>query len=246
MTKPLIGLTTSRLAHKEGFSMLAVTEAYTEAIAEAGGAPVLIPLGLDDETLQAILPRLDGILFTGGGDIHPDAYGGTSHPKVYGVDQDRDRIELELVQDLSQNETPFLGICRGFQVIVVALGGSLYEDILDQHPGARKHDYFPDWPRDHLAHTVQIDQDSQLAKILGSTQVEVNSLHHQGARKVPPVLRETAHAPDGTVEAVELTGHVFGMAVQWHPEWLRMHAPMRSLFQAFVEAARVKSERGDR
>jgi putative glutamine amidotransferase len=122
-------------------------------------------------------------------------------------------------------------------VINVARGGSLYEDITDQHPGALKHDCYPDWPRDHLAHEVDIEPDSQLAQVLGRSHERVNSLHHQAIRQVSPELRTTAHAPDGIIEAVELPGHPFGLAVQWHPECLQAYAPMRLLFQAFVNAA---------
>jgi gamma-glutamyl-gamma-aminobutyrate hydrolase PuuD len=119
----------------------------------------------------------------------------------------------------------------------VALGGSLYEDLLDQYPNSLKHDRFPEKARDYLAHSVSIDENSQLAEILGTQEVQVNSLHHQGIRKAAPDLRSTAHAPDGVIEAVEAPEHPFGLAVQWHPEWLQAHLVMRSLFERFVQAA---------
>jgi len=240
MPRPLIGITTARLLNKANIHVLSVAEAYVQAVLGAGGLPVLLPLGLDEPTISELLARLDGLLFTGGGDIAPERYGGQPHERVYDVDLDRDRIELSLVDWTARQGKPFLGICRGFQVVNVALGGSLYEDILDQHAGALKHDYFPGYPRDQLVHPVQLTPGSRLASILGQTEVQVNSLHHQGVRQVPGVLTTTALAPDGIPEAVELPGHLFGLAVQWHPEWLQAHDPMRALFRALVEAAKNK------
>ena len=239
MIRPLIGITTARVLNNAHIHVMSVAEAYVQAVYQAGGLPLLIPLGISDADLAPLLVKLHGLLLTGGGDIDPARYGGQPHPKVYDIDHDRDRLELNLVVKASQAGMPFLGICRGFQVVNVAFGGTLYEDILDQHPGALKHDYFPGYPRDQLVHPVQVTQGSHLAEILAQTQVEVNSLHHQGVRQVPPDLRTTALAPDGIPEAVELRGHPFGLAVQWHPEWLQVHAPMRRLFQAFVEAAKT-------
>ena len=132
---------------------------------------------------------------------------------------------------------PFLGICPGLQLINVGLGGTLYADIAAQRPGALRHDYYPDYPRDYLAHAVEIRTGSRLAGILGDARVEVNSLHHQGIDRLAPGLTSVASAPDEIVEAVELPEHRFGLAVQWHPEWLGEHAPMRALFQDFVRAA---------
>jgi putative glutamine amidotransferase len=238
MLSPLIGITTSRVLNKSNIHVMSTPEAYVQAVYHAGGLPVLIPLGIADADLEAMLARLDGLLFTGGGDVAPERYGGLSHPKVYDVDLDRDRVEINLVELAVERKMPFLGVCRGFQVINVALGGTLYEDILDQHPGALKHDYFPGYPRDQLAHAVKIMPGSRLADILGQTEVEVNSLHHQGVRQMPGTLQLTALAPDGIPEAFELPGHPFGLAVQWHPEWLQAYAPMMRLFEEFVGEAK--------
>ena len=198
---------------------------------------MLIPLGLEEAAYQALFERMDGILFTGGGDIAPDQYGGQEHSKVGDVDAERDRVELWLAKQVVEQDKPFLGICRGFQVLNVALGGSLYEDILDQKDGALKHDYYPDYPRNLLSHGVEIEPASRLAGILGLTAAQVNSLHHQGVRQLASRLNATAHAPDGILEAYELPAHRFGLAVQWHPEWLQEHEPMRKLFSDFVEAS---------
>jgi putative glutamine amidotransferase len=236
MPKPLIGLTTTRMPNPDGRPTFAVNEPYVRAVSAAGGLPVLIPLTLSDDDLVGLLPRLDGILFTGGYDVDPRRYGSQPHPKVEKIDADRDRVELRLAQGVVEGGKPFLGICRGFQVLNVALGGSLYEHILDQLPGAIQHDRHGD-PRDFLSHSVSVEADSRLADILSGSQVQVNSLHHQGVRKLAPTLSPTAYATDGLIEAFELPGHPFGLAVQWHPEELQAHASMRSLFQAFVRSA---------
>jgi putative glutamine amidotransferase len=198
-------------------------------------------LGLAEETLDAILRRLDGIVFTGGGDVAPERYGSQAHPLVDDVDADRDRVEVHLLKRTLEQGLPFLGICRGLQVINVALGGTLYEDILDQRPNSLKHQYYPNWPRNYLAHSVQVEQNSRLGKMLGAPAVQVNSLHHQGIRDLAAPLQATAFAPDGVIEAFELAEHPFGMAVQWHPEWLQEHLPMQTLFRTFVRAADEKS-----
>jgi putative glutamine amidotransferase len=236
MSIPIIGVTTSRVKNNKGYPTLTVMEAYTSAVSKAGAAPVMIPLGLPAESLPSIVARLDGILFTGGGDIRPQVYGSQDHPKVSLIDDDRDRVELDLFHHLYQSGKPFLGICRGIQMINVALGGSLYEDILDQQPGSLNHDR-SHYARNYLAHPVDVVENSRLGHILGSPQVEVNSLHHQGIRDLAKGVIATACAPDGLIEAFEVPDYSFGLAVQWHPEWLQEHQPMRDLFRAFVQAA---------
>jgi putative glutamine amidotransferase len=237
MPVPLIGVTASRVFTEAGFPAMRILEAYVQAVSQAGAAPVLIPLGLTDEALRVIAARLDGIVFTGGGDILPQVYGADDHPAVDGVDADRDRVEIDLVKEVARSKLPFLGICRGIQVINVALGGTLYADIPDQFSGALKHDFSSDTEREVLAHAVEVDKNSRLAGILGITHTGVNSLHHQGLLQLAPGLKPVAYAPDGLVEAIELEGHPFGLAVQWHPEWMQKYAPMRALFKAFVTAA---------
>ena len=236
---PLIGITASRTASPSGLPQFSVIEAYVRAVTQAGACPVLIPSGLSGNELDTILQRLDGVLFSGGGDIDPIYYGVEPHPKVGEVDPDRDRVELHLLHKVVQEAIPFLGICRGLQLVNVGLGGTLYADIGDQLPGAHNHDFYPGWPRDHLAHAVQVAQGSRLAGILSLKLAEVNSLHHQAVCQLAPGLLPTAYSPDGLVEAVELPDHPFGLAVQWHPEWLTAHAPMQALFRAFVAAAKM-------
>ena len=233
----LIGLTINDGKNEAGNPYVNVSTHYINAILQAGGTPVLIPNQLPQAMWVDLFDRLDGILFTGGGDIAIQIFDGIDHPRVGGVDPERDSLELPLVRHAAEAGKPFLGICRGLQVINVALGGTLYTHIADQHPGAQRHDYYPDIPRNHLAHPVRVEEGNRLAEIFGQPLLEVNSLHHQGIQKLAPVLKAVGYAPDGLIEAVELPEHRFGFAVQWHPEWLTDQEPMRRLFKSFVDAA---------
>jgi len=241
MTPPLVGLTTSHTTSQSGLAQVSLTEAYVNALVHAGAAPILIPIGLPETTLQAIIHRLDGIVFTGGGDVHPDRYASQMHPLVDDIDPSRDQAEIQLIHNVCKENIPFLGICRGLQVINVALGGTLYEDILDQRPNSQRHQYSPGWSRNHLAHEVQIQSGSHLAEILGTKTASVNSFHHQGIRELANGLRATAVAPDGLIEAIELPGHPFALAVQWHPEWLTEDEAMQRLFRELVHTAETVS-----
>lgn len=234
---PLIGLTTYRNPNKPENPQISIGEAYIRAVSAAGGLPVAIPLGLSETTLDHILERIDGIIFTGGGDIAPEVYQSAPHPLVNAMDPDRDRVELHLLHRVIDRQMPFFGICRGLQVVNVALGGTLYEDILDQYQGGIRHQFSTEHPRDYLAHSVQVHRGSRLAAITGQEELKVNSLHHQGIRRLAESLSPVASAPDGLIEAVELEDYPFGLAVQWHPEWLAAHQPMQMLFSTFINTA---------
>lgn len=246
MPKPLVGITTFHSDSQRGYIYVAVTEAYIKAVIHAGAIPVLLPLGLPEDDLNQLLQTVDGVLFTGGGDIDPARFGGIPHPTVHEVDEDRDQMEIHLARQVVERGAPFLGICRGLQVINVALGGSLYTHIQDQHPNALKHDFFPGRPRNFHAHPVRVDEGTTLATILSQPIVQVNSLHHQGIDRLAPGLTPTAYAPDGLTEAVEISDHPFGLAVQWHPEWLQDQPEMRALFGAFVHATGNGKAHGNR
>jgi putative glutamine amidotransferase len=235
---PLIGLTTTRTLSPHGYSTISAVEAYVSALVRAGCSPLLIPVGIPDESLGGLLTPLDGILFTGGGDVHPNRYGSTPHPQVQFVSEDRDQIEIQLVREVVEREVPFFGICRGLQVINVALGGTLYEDLQTQYPGALQHDNDISQARDYRAHKISVEEGSQLNQLLGLKSCEVNSFHHQGIRDIAPGLSVTAEAPDGVIEGIELIAHPYGVAVQWHPEWMQDHLAMRALFRSFVDYVR--------
>jgi putative glutamine amidotransferase len=251
--KPLIGCTTyNKTADQDPpVNIIGLMPAYVKAVEAAGGLPVLIPLGLSEADLYAIFERLDGLLLPGGGDIDPAVYGGQMNPTIWGVDEDRDRVELLLARKAATSTRPVLAICRGHQIFNVALGGTLWTDILTERPDSLKHDYYKIRPRNELIHDVTIQPDSLLARSLGTTQTMVNSLHHQAVRRLAPDLRVVATAPDGLIEGAELPGHPFALSVQWHPENLIDDDPaMLDLFRAFVRAAangsRVVEESGGR
>ncbi len=233
---PLIGITTNQSKNQDDLPSVMVLQAYVHAVLEAGGAPLLLPSSLAEGGWESVYARLDGILFSGGADLAPDLFDGRPHPRIYGVDPLRDSLELNLFHAAARDGKPLLGICRGIQLVNVALGGTLYTHLADQFPHALDHGY-PGNLRTVLVHEVRLEAGTHLAEICGVDLLKVNSLHHQGVERVAPGLRVSAYAPDGLVEAVELSGHPFALAVQWHPEWLTDQQPTRNLFEAFVQAA---------
>jgi putative glutamine amidotransferase len=234
--KPLIGITTNQSQNAYGQPTIMLMQSYVNAVIQAEGVPVLIPSLIGEEGWDALYSRLDGILFSGGGDIGLEHFPGEPHPRIDDVDLSRDSIELKFVSAAAADRKPFLGICRGCQVVNVALGGTLYTHIPDQLPNALDHDY-PGNKRTILVHEVKIEEGTHIAEIYGEPIIKVNSLHHQGLREVAPSLRVAGHSPDGLIEAIELPEHPFGLAVQWHPEWLTDQESTRNLFRKFVEAA---------
>jgi len=196
----------------------------------------LLPSLLSAGDWASLYERLDGILFSGGGDIAADRFGGEQHPRIGGVDAERDALELALLKAATVGKKPFFGICRGCQLVNVGFGGTLITHIPDQLPGSIDHDY-PGDLREVLVHAVKIEEGTILGEVLGEPMVMVNSHHHQGLKNIGQGLRVAGRSPDGLVEAVEMPGHPFGVAVQWHPEWLTKLPHARNLFRRFVEAA---------
>jgi putative glutamine amidotransferase len=243
--RPLIGITTSNY-HITGKSWgynIAPT-GYIRAVAEAGGLPVLIPVAVDADTLHEIYASLDAVLVSGGVDIAPERYGAERNPATQNADPGRDEAEITLVRWAVEDDHPLLGICRGNQVLNVALGGTLIQDIPSQVNNSLRHDIGSSEPGGHHAHEVDIDANSRLAGILGATHVPVNSMHHQAVDRVAPSLQVTACAPDGIIEGLEMPNRHFILSVQWHPEeMVRVDDAMKPLFRAFVEAARERSKR---
>ena len=233
--EPIIGITTNQSKNENGQPTIMLMRSYVNAVIQAGGVPVLIPSLISEEGWKTVYSRLDGILFSGGGDIGLEYSPGEPHPRMDQVDLARDSIELKMVRAAVSDGKPFLGICRGCQVMNVALGGNLYTHIPDQLPNALDHSY-PGTMRTILVHEVKIEEGTRIAEIFGEPMIKVNSLHHQGLKDIASSLRVAGHAPDGLVEAIELPDHPFGLAVQWHPEWLTHEEPTRNLFKKFVEA----------
>ena len=212
---------------------------YIHALTLAGALPVIVPLQIPPDTLRGVFDRLDGVLLPGGGDLDPATYGEADPAHAsHAINRQRDRVELTLSRWAAEEDVPLLGICRGHQVVNVALGGTLYVDIPTQLNTEIPHDTHMVHPPAYLAHTVQIEADSRLAEIMGNSTLHTNSRHHQAVRQPGVGLRITAHAPDGIIEATELPTNHFFITVQWHPENLVDHDPaILALFQGLVQAA---------
>lgn len=236
MSRPLIGITTRNGKDMDGHPTVVVQHSYVNAVTGAGGVAVPVPCNLPEEILMDLYARLDGILFSGGGDISLDYFEGDAHPRIDGVDPMRDSVELALLRSAAEGGKPMLGICRGAQLMNVALGGTLYTHLRDQLPSALDHDY-PGNLRRTLVHSVHVDETSRAAEIFGETLLRVNSLHHQGLKDIPPALKAIGHSSDGLVEVVEMPEHPYALAVQWHPEWLTDQPSMQRLFRSLVEAS---------
>lgn len=233
---PIIGITCHTKGTKNSDELDMLVEWIVAGVVAAGGEPLLIRPGGDEGVLQKVFAGVDGLLLSGGGDVDPACYGMGATPEVGGVDPQRDDMELALAQWAITAQKPLFGICRGLQLVNVALGGTLYRDMAE-HAGALPHTFYPDYPYNLRAHRVAIVEGSRLAGIVGVTTAEVNSLHHQACDVVAPGLRVAARAPDGVVEALELPGHPFALAVQWHPEALPDAPESGALFGALVAAS---------
>jgi putative glutamine amidotransferase len=246
MYRPTIGLTTQTLHSIDGIppalpASWVMNQRYFVAATSVGAVPWMIPL-LDDDlyTLRAIYERLDGLLIPGGVDINPAEYGEAVRPECGNLDPARDRVELQLVRWAIADGKPVLGLCRGLQIINVAQGGTMWQDLASQNPAFHKHDFFPTagYERDHLAHEVSIVPGTRLSQLLESTRCPVNSMHHQGIKQLGEALQVSATADDRLIEAIEGTGASFLVGVQWHPEVFEMADPhTRHLFGGFIRAA---------
>ena len=242
MRRPLIGLSTS-VTSDTAPERAYLNAAYVHAVQLAGGVPVLLPPQLDSEARAALADRLDGLVLSGGGDLDPVRYGQPPHPRTADVSPARDTLEIALVHRALERDTPLLAICRGIQVLNVALGGTLYQDLPDEPGGPIVHAQTE--PRLRPTHTVKVmPEATQLGAIAAASELAVNSFHHQGIHRLGDGLREVAWAADGLIEAVEMAGDRSVIGEQWHPEDLVGHdAAARKLFAALVDAARRRAAR---
>lgn len=234
-SQPVIGITGNF-----GEKGCELAEGYFESVLKAGATPVVIPPFEDKDALANVLDRVDGLLLSGGGDLNPLFTGEEPVPQLHAVNYKRDLAELLLIRLAYDRQIPMLGICRGIQMLAVALDGSVWQDIGSQQPGQPllKHDQQLD--RRYASHTVDIATDSTILRpLLGDGPVAVNSFHHQAVRDAGPRLRVCATAPDGTVEAVESSEHKSILGVQWHPECfiLRQDECMMPLFEWLAREA---------
>lgn len=215
-------------------------QTYTDAIVRAGGAPIIMPLVDDKAVLRRLYEQVDGILLSGGHDISQNAPRHPKSSKKFNISPRRDKQEIQLLKWALADDKPVLGICRGLQLINVALGGSLHHDISINLPAAHNHEASIDLQDfHHLAHRLTIKPGSQLAGTLKAKQIATNSLHHQSIEQLGKGLVATAQAEDGLIEAVEMPGKRFVIGVQSHPEALeaKTEPQWRQLFKAFVSSA---------
>jgi putative glutamine amidotransferase len=242
MSLPVIGITghTDQSARPPNLPLLSIAPSYVEATDLGEGAPLLIPPHLEEIKLRAIFERLDGLILSGGGDILPTFFGDEDRGLLWLVDEQRDRTELALARWTLSEGLPLLAICRGVQILNVAAGGTLIQDIPTQVPDALSHSTIAGRPLSTISHTVEIAAGSKLATLVGAGELGVNSAHHQAVQTVGSGLVVTARAPDGIIEGLEAPDHPFCVGVQWHPEVMVESYPvMRRLFEGLVEAARA-------
>ena len=231
--RPTIGIVISTNKSNESYI---INKAYIDAIHAAGGLPFLLPAVGDEETAARFLARIDGILMPGGPDVDPVHFGEEPMLNYTLIDPYRDSFELSLARLAIKNDVPILGICRGVQMMNIAAGGDIYQDLKAQQDKVLIHDQRA--PRWYPTHTVEVQPETMLSQILGELHVRVNSYHHQAVRKVAPAFRVNATASDGVIEGIESRSVRFALGVQWHPEHMWKAYPLfKGLFTAFVNEA---------
>lgn len=241
MRRPVIGITSSQFIETASHGVIprhSLSKAYSDAVHQAGGTPIILPFIAD--VASNMLDIIDGLILTGGADIDPARFGEhTVHPKTYDILADRDEAEIRLATGAMERDLPLLGICRGIQVLNVALGGTLYQDVTDQFSAEIGHrQQERSIPVDEPGHSVTVAPGSLLGRTYGAEPISVNSFHHQAVKEVATGLVATGTSPDGLVEAVESAEHTFALGVQWHPELMfARHARHLAPFTSLVAAA---------
>jgi putative glutamine amidotransferase len=232
MKKPLIGVIPLYDEERTSYWML---PGYMKGIEEAGGIPVMLPLTTDSEVISKLAETFDGFLFTGGQDVDPALYGEEKKALCGAACAERDKLETELFRQVVELDKPAFGICRGIQMMNVALGGTLYQDIPSEMTTELQHSQKP--PYDVPVHSVIIEPGTLLHHIVQADTLRVNSYHHQGIKRLSDQLIPVAQAEDGLIEGVVLPGRRFILGVQWHPEYMyESDTYSLRLFQAFVQA----------
>lgn len=213
----------------DGRDRVALNSTYAQALLRAGLVPLIVPPFLEAEHVEAVVGAVRGLVLTGGEDVVPSRFGAAPHPALGRTDAKRDEVEVALIAAARAHRVPILAICRGIQILNVALGGTLYQDLPSERPGPIDHH------DEQAKHQVNVEPGSLLARTVGAEPGPVISRHHQAVRDLAPGLRISARAPDGVIECVELAnGGPWMLAVQWHPE----DDVEESLFRGFAEAVR--------
>lgn len=237
MKKAIIGISASIIIDKEdflGYKKVYVNNDYIESVIEAGGIPLVLPITDDEAVIDSYIDTIDGLILTGGHDVSPRYYGENPQPKLGEIFPERDEFDLKLLEKAKNKNIAILGVCRGFQLINVAYGGSLWQDLSYSDYEYIKHNqkHRPDLK----THSLEIKENSKLYEIFGEKSIYVNSFHHQIIKKVSDEFNITAVAPDGVVEALEHKDYKFLVGVQFHPEMLHEVCDMmKNLFKVFVE-----------
>jgi gamma-glutamyl-gamma-aminobutyrate hydrolase PuuD len=235
MSHPLIGLNCDVIVRETGEEALRLNWAYAEGVLRAGGLPAPLAPVEGEERIAEQLRGLDALVLTGGDDYDPALYGQERHAATRLVHPRRGRYDVALARAAVRRGLPLLGICGGAQLLNIALGGSLVQDVPSLRPGPIRH---APSPGGQVFHGVRVEAGSRLAGIVGAGMLETNSSHHQALDRVAGGLRAVAWSEDGLIEAAEGTGEGFHLAIQWHPERLLDRAPHLALFRALIAAAR--------
>jgi len=237
---PLIAVTTSISLASDGRPDRATLNgAYLRAVQSAGGAPIMLATQFEQASVVALMAAAQGLVLTGGGDVLPALYEQETHPSTSGISVDRDRMEIEALGIALERGLPVLAICRGMQVLNVAMGGSLLQDLPSLRPSDLNHAQTSGgaYARDAVTHAVRVEAASCLATVLGAAELRTNSMHHQALDRPGKGVVPVAWASDGVIEGVEMPGEHWVFGVQWHPEELfEQHDHARQLFAAFIAA----------
>ena len=231
--KPIIGIT---CYHDHSAGVHRQNDTYINAINKAGGIPILLPCLKSEADILQHLSIIDGLIVSGGPDADPIYFGEEPHPALGNIHPTMDAYEIPLIQEALKRNMPLLGICRGEQMLNIAAGGTLIQDIPASVKSPLKHRQ--DAPRHYMTHSAIVVEGTKLAQILGAGTLRVNSFHHQSVRDVPSGFVISASAPDGIIEAIESVEHAFALGLQWHPEGMwNVEENYDALFNAFVGAS---------
>ncbi len=232
--KPIIGVNCDY--EEKGKQPYSFTyRAYSEAVLTAGGIPLLLPVVKDKNDVELLVSRIDGLLLTGGNDVPPQRYGEEKHACTVCVHPDKDISDIALAETAIRMKKPVLAICYGAQLVNIALGGSLIQDIPSEVKTPLIH---KDPHNERYTHTVTVMRSSLLYAIIGADRIETNSTHHQAIKGLGKHLKDTAHTEDGVIEAVEWREYPFLVGVQWHPERMTDSPRHLALFSALIKASK--------
>lgn len=243
MSSPLIGITAGEVNdrdHPWAPLVYGQLHTYLDAVAHSGGVPVIMPITIDDAVIDELGNQLDGFLFAGGNDLHPGLYGEEVGDYRNDASTFRDSCEIKLIHKIFEKKKPILGICRGMELLNVAKGGNMYQDILTDLPQASDHELSEKNREDidSIAHVLRIKPESKLAGIIGGTELATNTHHHQAVKRLGDGVIETATAADGIIEAIELIDYPFAIGIQSHPESLLSTEPKwKQLFDEFISVS---------